>query len=160
MVILGIDPGIGRTGWGIIEVLSGKCRVISFGCFETEPNSPMDGRLALIFVHMQKIISEYKPEAMAVEELFFNNNAKTALIVGHARGVIILAASMAKIPTFSYTPLQVKIGVTGYGRAEKKQVGDMIKLTLGLKSVPKPDDTADALAVALTHAFSMKMPRK
>ena len=157
MRILGIDPGIGRTGWAIIDEKSGKCTAIEYGCFETIPNSPIDGRLKLIFDHIQELIKIYKPEAMAVEELFFNTNAKTALVIGHARGVVILAAALNNIPFFSYTPLQVKIGITGYGRAEKKQVGDMIKLTLGLKSVPKPDDTTDALAVAMTHAYSRKM---
>jgi crossover junction endodeoxyribonuclease RuvC len=160
MVILGIDPGIGRTGWGVIETQSGKCKAKDFGCFETEPNSPMDGRLKLIFAHISRLISEHQPEAMAIEELFFNTNAKTALTVGHARGVIILAAALQNVPVISYTPLQVKIGVTGYGRAEKKQVGDMVKMTLGLTAVPKPDDTADALAIALTHAFSSKIPRR
>lgn len=160
MVILGIDPGIGRTGWGVVEVQSSKFKVLSYGCFETQPKSPMDERLALLFGHMEKIIAEHKPDSMAVEELFFNTNTTTALTVGHARGVIILSAALKKIPTFSYTPLQVKMAVTGYGRAEKNQVGDMIKLILHLKSIPKPDDTADALAVAITHAFSAKMPRK
>lgn len=156
MRILGIDPGIGRTGWGMIEDTSSKLQVINFGCFETEPNSPTPERLVLLYAHMQQIIQEYKPEALGIEELFFNTNVSTAFTVGQARGVILLAAAQAGLPIGIYTPLQVKMAVTGYGRAEKKQVGDMVKLLLKLKTVPKPDDTADALAIAITHAFSRK----
>lgn len=156
MRILGIDPGIGRTGWGVIEDVSSKLEVISFGCFETEPNSPVPQRLALIYTHIQHLIDEYQPESLGIEELFFNTNVTTAFTVGQARGVILLAAEQAKLPIGIYTPLQVKMAVSGYGRAEKKQVGDMVKLLLKLKTVPKPDDTADALAVAITHAFSRK----
>lgn len=161
MRILGIDPGIGRTGWGIVETHGSKLKTLNYGCFETTPNSLVDDRLKLIFNHITQLLEQYKPDALSVEELFFNTNAKTALIVGHARGVVILAAALKNIPVTSYTPLQVKIAVTGYGRAEKNQVGDMIKMLLGLPKVPKPDDTADALAVALTHAFSYKLnPRR
>ncbi|KKP79632.1 MAG: Crossover junction endodeoxyribonuclease RuvC [Candidatus Levybacteria bacterium GW2011_GWB1_35_5] len=105
------------------------------------------------------IIKKYKPEALAIEELFFNTNAKTAFIVGQARGVILLAASQNKLNISIYTPLQVKMAITGYGRAEKNQIGQMVKILLKLKTIPKPDDTADALAVALTHAFSAKMSK-
>lgn len=162
MVILGIDPGIARVGWGIIEVQSSSIRlaqdkVESFGCFETSSDDTPEKRLELIYNFLQKRIQEYKPDTIAIEELFFNTNEKTAMVVGQARGVILLSASRNKIPISVYTPLQVKIALTGYGRAEKDQVGQMVKTILGLSKIPKPDDTADALAVALTHAFSNKM---
>ncbi|MDO8639670.1 MAG: crossover junction endodeoxyribonuclease RuvC [bacterium] len=157
MKILGIDPGIGRTGYGIIEVISSKLQVISFGCFETEPNSKPSDRLMKIYDKIIELIKKYKPEALSIEELFFNNNAKTAFLVGQARGVILLAAEQKKVPIFIYTPLQVKVAVTGYGRAEKSQVGKMVKAILKLDKIPKPDDTTDALAIALCHAFSSKI---
>jgi len=160
MRILGVDPGIARTGWGIIEVSPPagglKLKVLSYGCIETGSKENVTQRLEKICNGVSKLISEYNTEEMAVEELFFNTNAKTAFIVGQARGVIILAGSKNNIPCFSYTPLQVKIAVSGYGRAEKNQVGQMVKTILSLKEIPKPDDTTDALAVAITHAFSRK----
>jgi crossover junction endodeoxyribonuclease RuvC len=166
MKILGIDPGIGRTGWGIVRVESGpassagrKLKVESFGCIETEVNSPVPGRLQAIYEEVQRIMEEYQPDEFAIEELFFNTNAKTAFVVGQARGVMLLAASQANLPIAIYTPLQVKIALTGYGRAEKDQVGQMVKTVLGLDKIPKPDDTADALAIALTHAFSYKLSK-
>ncbi len=159
MRILGIDPGIGRTGWGVVKMENGKWKMENCGCIETEANSPVPQRLQIIYGELQSLISEYKPEELSIEELFFNNNAKTAFVVGQARGVVILAAAQANIPVAIYTPLQVKMALTGYGRAEKNQVGQMVKIVLGLSAVPKPDDTADALAIALTHAFSRKMAR-
>lgn len=152
MRILGIDPGFGRMGWAIIEVQSSNLKVQSYGCLETSPKKKHEERLVEIYKFVEELIKEHKPEAMAIEELFFNNNAKTAFLVGQARGVIILAAAQKKVPVFIYTPLEVKIAVTGYGRAEKNQVGKMVKAILKLPEVPKPDDTADALAVALCHA--------
>jgi len=156
MVILGIDPGIARTGWGIIEVKSSKCKVQSFGCIETSAKRKPEDRLAEIYSFLCKIIKEHKPEVLAIEELFFNTNAKTALIVGQARGVVLLCGSQNNLLVSTYTPLQVKIAVTGYGRAEKRQVGQMVKTLLNLKTIPKPDDVTDALAIAITHAFSAK----
>ncbi|MCL5432514.1 MAG: crossover junction endodeoxyribonuclease RuvC [Patescibacteria group bacterium] len=156
MRILGIDPGFGRMGWGIIEAQSSKFKVQSFGCLETDSKLELSERLVKIYEEILELIKKYKPDCVAIEELFFNTNAKTAFLVGQARGVIILSASQNKIPVFIYTPLQVKIAVTGYGRAEKQQVGKMVKTILKLKEIPKPDDTADALAIALTHAFSHK----
>lgn len=164
MKILGIDPGIGRTGYGIIEVQSSILRlrsgqefkVQSFGCIETEPRSLVEQRLKEIYEALNTIIKENKPDVMIVEELFFNTNAKTAFVVGQARGVILLTGAENKLPIFIYTPLQVKVALTGYGRAEKSQVGQMVKTLLKLKEIPKPDDTTDALAVALCHAFSYK----
>src|SRR3989337_1781801 len=157
MVILGVDPGIARTGWGIIEkVKSSKLKVQSYGCIETEAGLPIERRLQIIREELVRIIKKYKPQALAVEELFFNTNAKTALIVGQARGVVIVTAAEFGLDVFSYTPLQVKTALTGYGRAEKNQMGRMVKILLNLKEIPKPDDTVDALACALTCAFSYR----
>lgn len=154
MKILGIDPGIGRVGWGIISKLDGgKLKVEDYGCIETEPNSEIPGRLYAIYDEVGRIIDEYKPQQMAIEDLFFAKNVKTAFSVGQARGVILLSASQKNLKINIYTPLQVKNAVAGYGRAEKRQIGEMVKLTLHLKQVPKPDDAADALAIALTDAF-------
>lgn len=159
MRILGIDPGIARTGWGIIEVESSKLKVQNYNCVETSARLDSSQRLKYIYDSVVNIIKEHKPDVLAVEELFFNTNAKTAFMVGQARGVIILASAKQNLAISIYTPLQVKIAVTGYGRAEKIQIGQMIKTILKLKTIPKPDDVADALAVALTHAFSQKMER-
>ena len=156
MKILGIDPGIGRTGWGVIEILGSKQKTIGYGCIETEVNSETPGRLFAIYDEVTNIIKEYHPEVMAIEELFFNKNVKTALTVGQARGVIMLAAVQNNLKISIYTPSQVKVALTGYGKAEKPQVGKMVKVLLGLSEVPKPDDTADALAIAMTYAFSAK----
>ncbi len=156
MTILGIDPGIGRVGWGIIEVNGSAFIVHGFGCIETEVNSDIPGRLFAIYDEVQDIIKEYKPDVLSIEDLFFAKNAKTAFSVGQARGVILLAAEQANLKIAIYTPPQVKSAVTGYGKADKKQVGEMVKLQLHLKEVPKPDDTADALAIAITHAVTKK----
>jgi len=157
MRILGIDPGIGRCGWGVIDVEGSKLKVVRFGCIETSPKKQTPERLTEIYSEISKIIKTYKPEALGIEELFFNTNAKTAFVVGQARGVILLVAELGKLEIAIYTPLQVKMSLTGYGRAEKSQIGKMVKTLLNLKEIPKPDDTADALAIALTHAFSGKM---
>lgn len=156
MRILGIDPGIGRMGWGIISIQSSKFKVQNYGCIETSPKLDVPKRLLQIHKKLSSIITEYKPEALAVEELFFNTNAKTAFVVGQARGVVLLLGAQFNLKIGIYTPLQVKMALTGYGRAEKGQVGKMVQTLLNLKEIPKPDDTADALAVALTHAFSYK----
>ncbi len=157
MRILGIDPGIGRTGWGIIEVQGSKLIVQSYGCIETTAGMEMEQRLLSLFEQLTQIIKTEKPDALGIEDLFFNTNAKTALIVGQARGVVLLLAAQHNLSLGVYTPLQVKIAVTGYGRAEKGQVGQMVKTILKLNQIPKPDDTADALAIAITHAFSYKL---
>lgn len=156
MLIVGIDPGIGRTGWGIVEVQNAKLTVQSYGCIETAKELSVEKRLQELYETIVSILKKEKPEAFAIEELFFNTNSKTAMVVGQARGVILLAAAKQQIPVTVYTPLQVKIAVTGYGRAEKPQVGQMVKTLLHLEAIPKPDDTADALAIAVTHAFSYK----
>lgn len=157
MRILGIDPGIGRAGWGIVEVQSAKCKVQSFGCIETTAEMSLEKRLEKLYTEIGEIIKKEKPEEAGIEELFFNTNAKTAMVVGQARGVLLLALAQYKLPVSVYTPLQVKIALTGYGRAEKDQVGHMVKTILKLDKIPKPDDAADGLAIALTHAFSMKV---
>lgn len=159
MRILGIDPGIGRTGWGVIEVKNGKLKVENYGCIETEVNSPVEERLQIIYDKLQTIISKNAPDNLAIEDLFFNTNAKTALVVGEARGVVLLTAAQNNLPVAIYTPLQVKMALTGYGRAEKSQLGQMVKTLLTLPVIPKPDDITDALAIAITHAFSYKSLR-
>lgn len=157
MRILGIDPGIGRCGWAVIEEENNKFKAISYGCIETSSKKQAPERLGEIYKEIIDIIKKYSPEALSIEELFFNNNAKTAFVVGQARGVILLAAFQKELDISIYTPLQVKVAITGYGKAEKNQVGKMVKTIFALKEIPKPDDTADALAVALTHAFSAKL---
>lgn len=158
MRILGIDPGIGRTGWGMIEVISSKLKVISYGCIETKVNGKIENRLKDIYTALNEIIAGNNPDALAVEELFFNTNAKTALIVGQARGVVLLCAAQNNLTTAIYTPLQVKMALTGYGRAEKGQIAQMVKILLKLPTIPKPDDVTDALAIAITHSFSYNRP--
>lgn len=157
MRILGIDPGIGRTGWGVIEVESGKLKVESYGTIETPADMEIGERLSEVYDKINGLLDDYQPDAVGIEELFFNTNSKTAFVVGQARGVIMLAIAQRKLPLSIYTPLQVKIAVTGYGRAEKRQVAQMVKTLLKLDSIPKLDDTTDALAIAITHAFSYKM---
>ncbi len=157
---MGIDPGIGSVGWGIINETRGKLSCLKFDCFETSSKIKTEERLKQINLYLAKLIAQENPEAVAVEELFFAANAKTALLVGEARGVILLTISSASVPFFSYTPLQVKQALTGYGRAEKKQIQKMVQAILGLKTLPKQDDAADALAIAITHAFSYKLNAK
>lgn len=157
MKILGIDPGIGRLGWGVIESNNSQLRITNYGCIETASTLSVEARLLQIYQTLTEIIEQEKPEAMAVEELFFNTNAKTAMVVGQARGVVLLLGAQHNLSIGIYTPLQVKIAVTGFGRAEKGQVGQMVKVLLKLSAIPNPDDTADALAVAITHAFSYKV---
>lgn len=157
MVILGIDPGIARLGWGLIINTQGKLKIIDYGCFETSATTPEPLRLAEIYEFLIKLIKFHKPDVLSIEELFFAANARTALTVGQARGVIILSATQSKLHVNSYTPLQVKQALTGYGRADKNQIQLMVKSILNLKVIPKPDDAADALAIAITHAFSYKI---
>lgn len=160
MIILGIDPGIGRTGWGVVQTNNSKLLPLNYGCIETSAGLSMEKRLGQLFEELTRIIKKEKPEVLAIEDLFFNTNAKTALIVGQARGVVLLCASQHNLGIAVYTPLQVKMALTGYGRADKNQVGHMIKTILKLQSIPKPDDTADALAIAVTHAHSRRMNMK
>jgi crossover junction endodeoxyribonuclease RuvC len=157
MKILGIDPGIATTGYGVIQQSGHQHQALAYGAIITKPHIPLPQRLHELHSNLCSIITKHRPQAMAVEELFFNNNAKTALIVGQARGVILLAGEQFQIPVTSYTPLQIKMAVCGYGRADKKQVQQMIKTLLNLSQIPKPDDVADALATAVCHSHSYKL---
>ncbi len=157
MIILGIDPGIATTGVGVVELKGSKLNVHHYGIISTPAKTPLTDRLMMLSDGLKDILTTYSPDAVAVEELFFNNNAKTALIVGQARGVILLTAAQNGCQVASYTPLQVKMGVCGYGRADKTQVQYMVKKLLGLTQIPKPDDAADALAIAICHGHSHKI---
>ena len=156
MRILGIDPGIAIVGYGVVDKEGNRYKTVAYDAVTTKAHTPLEDRLERVYNGVCEIIKEYKPDAMSIEELFFNNNAKTALIVGQARGVIILAAVQNHIPVYEYTPLQVKQALTGYGRASKTQIQQMMKSMLGLTEVPKPDDVADALAIAVCHGNSMR----
>lgn len=152
MVVLGIDPGYAIVGWGVIEYSHSRFKVLGYGAITTEAQTPFPERLQIIYNDMCYLFTKYKPEVMSMEKLFYNSNQKTVIDVAQARGVITLAAQMNNKKIFEYTPLQVKQSVTGYGRAEKKQVMEMTRSILNLPEVPKPDDTADALAMAICHA--------
>lgn len=152
MVVLGIDPGYAIVGWGVIEYSHSRFKVLGYGAITTEAQTPFAERLQIIYNDMCYLFTKYKPEVMSMEKLFYNSNQKTVIDVAQARGVITLAAQMNNKNIFEYTPLQVKQSVTGYGRAEKKQVMEMTRSILNLPEVPKPDDTADALAMAICHA--------
>ena len=154
MIILGIDPGYAIVGWGVIEYNGSRFKTLGYGSIQTPAGLDPAVRLEMIYKGMNEIIEKYKPDQIAIEELFFNTNTTTAILVAEARGVIILAAKMAGLTIAEYTPLQVKQAVVGYGRAEKKQVIIMVTSLLGLPAPPKPDDTADALAIAVCHAHS------
>ncbi|WP_424359776.1 crossover junction endodeoxyribonuclease RuvC [Methanocella sp. MCL-LM] len=157
MRILGIDPGFALVGFGIVEVGKNGLKAGKYGHISTESGVPVPDRLKILYDDMSTVIAEYKPDVVAVEELFFNKNVKTAIVASHARGVLVLAAVNAGLEVAEYTPLQVKQAVVGYGRASKQQVQIMVTKLLGLKDIPKPDDTADALAVAICHANSARM---
>ena len=154
MIILGIDPGYDIVGWGIIDYTANRFSVIDYGAVTTEAKTPFNERLEAVYDGVEDIIKRYKPSALAIEKLFYNTNAKTVIDVAQARGVINLAAVKNGVPIFEYTPLQVKQSVVGYGRAEKKQVQEMTRVILKLEKIPKPDDTADALAMAICHAHA------
>lgn len=154
MRILGIDPGIAIVGYGLVDEHNGDIKPVQYGSIQTPKELTTSARLQQIYLGMKEIIERYQPNVIAVEKLFFNTNTTTAFTVGQARGVILLAAEQANLTLFEYTPLQVKQAVVGYGRAEKKQIQSMVKLLLNLKEVPKPDDVADALGIAITHAHS------
>jgi len=151
MIILGVDPGIAIVGWGVIEYSSGKMRAVDYGAITTAADMKTEDRIASVYRDLTAVIERHKPDAMAIEELFFNTNQKTGIIVAEARGVLLLAARLHDIPIYEYTPLQIKQSVVGYGRAEKHQVIEMVTRFLRLEKPPKPDDTADALACAITH---------
>lgn len=156
MIILGIDPGLATMGYGVIKYTESNVKMIDYGTVLTKAGVPLPRRLSIIYDCMEELIEKFNPEAIAFEELFFNTNVKTALTVGHARGSAVVAAEKSGKELFEYTPLQVKQAVCGYGRADKQQVQAMVKILLNLKQIPKPDDAADALAVAICHAHSSK----
>ncbi len=157
MVILGIDPGMARCGFGAIEKKGNAIKYLSAGVIESSSDFKQSKRLEIIYKEIKKIIKRYKPDIIAIETLFFSKNVKTAFRVGEARGVILLAAQQQKIKIMEFTPLQVKISITGYGFAEKLQVQKMIKMLLGLKEIPRPDDAADALAIAICCVNNFKI---
>jgi len=158
VVVLGIDPGTATLGWGIIKRTEEVAyKVEAYGCIRTDKSTPFSRRLEEIHKQLGKIIKKYRPDIAAIEQLFFAKNIKTAITVGEARGVAILAAVAANLAVAEYTPLQVKQSLVGYGRAEKKQMQKMLKVLLGLKDIPRPDDAADALAIALCHLHSQRM---
>ena len=153
MRIIGIDPGTGILGFGVIDMVKGKTRLVTAGVIRTPAHTPLAERLEEIYNGLTEIITETSPTVMAIEKLFFAQNVTTAMSVSHARGVAMLTGRKAKIPITEYTPLQIKQTLTGYGKATKKQVQEMVRIHLGLKVVPEPDDCADALATAITHSL-------
>ncbi|MCL2851030.1 MAG: crossover junction endodeoxyribonuclease RuvC [Firmicutes bacterium] len=150
-IVLGIDPGYARLGWGVIQRRGSQCFMLDFGCIETPKDEELATRLAIIDRELEKIISRYLPDDVAIEELFFAKNVTTALQVAHARGIIMLRAVHHSGRIFQYKPAQIKQAVTGVGNADKRQVQEMVKRILGLREIVKPDDAADALAIAITH---------
>ena len=161
MRILGIDPGFATIGFGLITADRGQVHMVTYGAITTPAGLPLSKRLYQISTDMEDLIGQLKPDTISIEELFFNTNITTGIAVAHGRGVILYAAEKCGIPLYEYTPSQVKLAVTGYGKAEKHQVMDMTKRLLKLKSVPRPDDAADALALALCHArsFTSRLPQ-
>ena len=154
MRIIGIDPGYAIVGYGVVDYAASRFSVVEYGAITTPAGMDFGRRLELIYDEMTRLLARTRPESMGVEQLFFTNNRTTGIDVAQARGIILLTAQQAGVPTSEYTPMQVKQGVTGYGRAEKAQVMEMTRRLLNLKTVPKPDDTADALAVAICHAHA------
>lgn len=153
MRIIGIDPGTGILGFGVIDIVSGKPKLVTAGVIKTPAHTPLDERLEEIFDGLTEIIAETTPSVMSIEKLFFARNVNTAMSVAHARGVAMLTARKAGLDLAEYTPMQIKQTLTGYGKADKKQVQEMVRLQLNLKEIPKPDDAADALGAAITHAL-------
>ncbi len=152
MKILGIDPGTGILGFGIIEHYGGTSKMLDAGVIRTPVHQPLPERLVTIHDELAQLMNAHELHAMSVEKLFFARNVTTAISVSHARGIVLLLGQQRGIPIFEYTPMQIKQAVTGYGKADKKQIQEMVRIMLGLSTVPKPDDCADALAAALTHA--------
>ncbi len=156
MIVLGIDPGIAIVGYGIIEYTGNNFKLLDYGVITTKSNLAYPERLEIIFNRLNQIMTSFNIDEIAIEELFFSKNVKTAISVAQARGVIVLSAQLNTKPIYEYTPLQVKQGVSGYGKADKRQVQEMVKILLNLKSIPKPDDAADALAIAISHCHTSK----
>lgn len=159
MRVLGVDPGTAITGWGVVEGDGDNLALVSCGAIITTADAPLPQRLQAIYQGITAVVSQLQPETSALEELFFSKNAKTALSVGHGRGVVMLALANAHLPVVEYKPLEVKQAVTGYGGADKVQIQQMVKLLLHLDDIPRPDDAADALAVAICHLHSARLRR-
>lgn len=152
MIVLGIDPGLSMAGWGVVEKgNTDKIKMLEYGCIKTGPEQKLADRLKYIYDEIQTVIKKYNPEIVAIEELFFLKKAKSVASVGQARGAILIAVCNNNIPVFEYNPRHVKMALTGYGSADKHQMQHMVKAVLGLKDIPKPDDSADALAMAICH---------
>jgi crossover junction endodeoxyribonuclease RuvC len=152
LLVLGIDPGTATTGYGLVLSEGAALKALVYGAITTDPAIPLSARLQQLYRELSELVSSHRPDQAAVEQLYFARNARTALSVGHARGVILLALADSGLPVHSYAPLEIKKAITGYGRANKEQMGEMVRLLLGLQAVPEPDDAADALAVAICHA--------
>ena len=159
MVILGIDPGLAHTGWGIIEERRGEVRCRAYGCIETSAGSPLAVRLSHIARDLKGVVERYRPDTAAIESIYFGANVRSAIPTAHARGAALVALSECALEIGEYTPMQIKLAVTGNGHADKKQVQQMVKLLLNLKTVPKPDDAADALGAAICHANTSEVSR-
>ncbi len=153
-VVLGIDPGTAIMGYGVVREWHGQAQALDYGVIRTPAHQELPQRLVTIYAALNDLLDRHQPDAVAVEEVFFSKNARTALSVGHARGVVLLAVAQRGIPLFHYKPTQVKQAVTGYGGADKRQVQEMVRMLLGLDAIPRPDDAADALAIALCHLHS------
>ena len=161
MIVLGIDPGLSMAGWGVVEKgATDKIKMLEYGCIKTYPEQKLPQRLKYLYDEMYNVIKKYNPEVVAIEELFFLKRAASVAAVGQARGALLVAVCNNNIPVFEYNPRHVKIALTGYGSADKHQMQHMVKAVLGLKDIPKPDDAADALAVAICHANSFREERK
>jgi len=154
--VIGIDPGYARVGYGIVDYESNRFRVLEYGIINTQAGTPFAQRLEEIWLGLRTLFAKYRPEGFAIEKLFFNTNAKTAIDVAQARGVLLLAAQLEGLEAAEYTPLQIKQSVCGYGRAEKRQMQEMTRILLSLPSIPKPDDAADALACAICHCHTAR----
>ena len=160
MRIIGIDPGYAITGFAVVDYNGNHFELIKSGAIETKAGVPLPVRLTKIYDDMQLLVNEYKPDAISIEELFFNRNTTTAIGVAQGRGAVLIIAAKNNIPIYEYTPLQIKQGVVGYGRADKKQVQMMVKTILNLETVPKLDDTTDAIAIAICHAHSYRFAKE
>lgn len=157
MRIIGIDPGTGILGFGVVDAVNGVYRLVTAGVITTPAHTPLDERLEEIYDGLTAIIAETSPDEMSIEKLFFSRNVTTAMSVSHARGVAMLAGRKAKLPIAEYTPMQIKQALTGYGKADKKQIQEMVRIQLGLTEIPRPDDAADALAAAITHSMQTRI---
>lgn len=159
MVVLGVDPGTAITGYGVVSADGDRLSLMVHGAITTLPSQPLPERLLAIYRSLLTLIESYQPQAMAVEEVFFGRNVRTAIAVGHARGVVLLAAAQMGLPVFTYTPTAIKQAIIGYGRADKHQVQEMIRMLLALPNVPQPDDVADAVAIAVCHIHASQLNR-